>query len=190
MIIAGRYSIKDGGNILRDNYGPLLSEIEEIIGLVNAEAYKTKVSEEKTTKGKILYSPTDLNLAFKAEFSKRGWINQSVHCDYPTEFYVDGYEPSPVVKGASREMDFLKDKVGIEIQFGKYAFMVYNVSAKMTIFCNLGLINVGVEVVPMKKMQLQMSTGVSYFEQFGIWDLQHRGEADIDIPVLILGIDV
>jgi len=27
---------------------------------------------------------------------------------------------------------------------------------------------------------------VSYFEQF-IWDLEHRGIADIDIPVLILG---
>jgi hypothetical protein len=34
----------------------------------------------------------------------------------------------------------------------------------------------------------QMSTGVSYFEQF-IWDLQKRGVSDIDIPVLILGID-
>ncbi len=32
-----------------------------------------------------------------------------------------------------------------------------------------------------------MSTGVSYFEQF-VWDLEARGVADIDIPVLILGI--
>jgi hypothetical protein len=31
-------------------------------------------------------------------------------------------------------------------------------------------------------------TGVSYFEQF-VWDLEHRGVADIDVPVLILGID-
>src|SRR5438477_12703642 len=33
----------------------------------------------------------------------------------------------------------------------------------------------------------EMSTGVSYFEQF-LWDLESRGVADIDIPVLILGI--
>jgi hypothetical protein len=33
-----------------------------------------------------------------------------------------------------------------------------------------------------------MSTGVSYFEQF-VWDLQKRGAADIDVPVMILGID-
>ena len=31
-------------------------------------------------------------------------------------------------------MDFVKNKLGIEVQFGKYAFMVYNVYAKITIF--------------------------------------------------------
>jgi hypothetical protein len=35
----------------------------------------------------------------------------------------------------------------------------------------------------------EMSSGVSYFEQF-VWDLEKRGKADIDIPVLIFGIDV
>jgi len=33
----------------------------------------------------------------------------------------------------------------------------------------------------------EMSSGVSYFEQF-VWDLKHRGEADIDVPVLIIGV--
>jgi hypothetical protein len=33
-----------------------------------------------------------------------------------------------------------------------------------------------------------MSTGVAYFEQF-VWDLKTRGIGNIDIPVLILGID-
>ena len=85
-------------------------------------------------------------------------------------------------------MDFLKDRLGIEIQFGKYAFMVYNVCAKMTIFRNLGFIGAGVEIVPVKSFADGMSTGVSYFEQF-VWDLEERGVADIDIPVLIFGID-
>ena len=38
------------------------------------------------------------------------------------------------------------------------------------------------------KFAEQMSTGVSYFEQF-VWDLEERGVADIDIPVLIVGIN-
>ncbi len=85
-------------------------------------------------------------------------------------------------------MDFVKEKLGVEVQFGKYAFMVYNVCAKMTIFHNLGHIDFGIEIVPVKAFAEEMSTGVSYFEQF-IWDLEHRGVSDIDIPVLILGID-
>ena len=84
-------------------------------------------------------------------------------------------------------MDFVKKKLGIEVQFGKYAFMVYNVSAKMTIFHQQDIIDAGVEVVPMKSMQKNMSTGVSFFEQFKT-DLEMRGVADIDIPVLIIGI--
>ena len=43
------------------------------------------------------------------------------------------------------------------------------------------------EIVPVKTFVDEMSTGVSYFEPF-VWDLDHRGVADIDIPVLILGI--
>lgn len=84
-------------------------------------------------------------------------------------------------------MDFLKNRLGVEVQFGKYAFMVYNVCAKMTIFHNEGFIDVGIEIVPLKELASEMSTGVSYFEQF-VWDLEHRGVSDIDIPVLIIGI--
>ncbi|MCS7060595.1 MAG: BglII/BstYI family type II restriction endonuclease [Anaerolineae bacterium] len=86
-------------------------------------------------------------------------------------------------------MDFVKNKLGVEVQFGKYAFMVYNVCAKMTIFHKLGAIEAGIEIVPIKSFAEEMSTGVSYFEQF-VWDLEQRGVADIDIPVLIFGITI
>ncbi|MBV6341649.1 BglII/BstYI family type II restriction endonuclease, partial [Candidatus Magnetobacterium casense] len=95
--------------------------------------------------------------------------------------------PKPMRSGAFRDMDFVKERLGVEVQFGKYAFMVYNVCAKMTIFNKLGVINAGVEIVPVKEFAAEMSTGVSYFEQF-VWDLETRGSADIDIPVLIIGV--
>lgn len=50
------------------------------------------------------------------------------------------------------------------------------------------MIDCGIEIVPVKGLADEMSTGVSYFEQF-VWDLEHRGISDIDIPVLIIGID-
>jgi hypothetical protein len=66
--------------------------------------------------------------------------------------------------------------------------MVHNVCAKMTIFKKLGHIDCGIEIVPVKALVEEMSSGVSYFEQF-VWDLETRGVANIDIPVLILGVD-
>lgn len=137
--------------------------------------------------GKMLYSPRAINKAMDIEFFGLGWQKQRVLCDYPTQYYTDGYEPSRITKGAFREIDFLKNKLGVEVQFGKYSFMVYNVCAKMTIFHNLGFINAGIEIVPTKELAEDMSSGVSYFEQF-VWDLEQRGVSNIDIPVLILGV--
>jgi hypothetical protein len=58
----------------------------------------------------------------------------------------------------------------------------------MTIFNKLGHIEAGIEIVPIKQFADEMSTGVSYFEQF-VWDLEERGVSNIDIPVLIFGVD-
>ena len=188
MRIVGIYSFNKGKETVEKKYPHLLKEVEQVISRVNARGAKTKKSREKTMKGKMLFNPKALNKAFKNAFAKFGWHNQRVPCEYPTQYYASTYKSAKLNKGAFREMDFIKEKLGIEVQFGKYAFMVYNVCAKMTIFNKLDYIDTGIEIVPIKKFADQMSTGVSYFEQF-VWDLEHRGVANIDIPVLILGID-
>jgi len=76
----------------------------------------------------------------------------------------------------------------VEIQFGKYAFVVYNVWAKMTIFHRLSFIDTGVEVVPIKSFADEISTGVSFLGQF-VSDLEKRGVSNMEIAVMIFGID-
>ena len=188
MQIAGIYSFNQGADIVGEKYSALLTEIKKCIGTIDASICKTKKSEEQTMEGKLLYSPKDLNEQFKKILFPQGWETIRVKCDYPTNYYLPNYEPKRLLKGAFREMDFVKQKLGIEVQFGKYSFMVYNVAAKMTIFRNLSYIDAGIEIVPVKALADEMSSGVSYFEQF-VWDLEQRGASDIDIPVLILGID-
>lgn len=187
MIIAGIYSFNGGEEVITSQYPTELEEVKQVIAAVDSAKCKTKTSREKTMPGRTLYSPRDLNRAFREEFKLRGWKGHKVQCDYSTEYYVPGFTPNTSPKGAFREMDFVKNRVGVEVQFGKYAFMVYNVCAKMTIFHKLGVIDVGIEIVPIKCFAEEMSTGVSYYEQF-VWDLVHRGVADIDIPVLVLGV--
>jgi hypothetical protein len=168
-----------------NGYEDQLSEIYECIKNIELEKFKTKESKEKTMQGRMLYSPAELNKEFKRLLHPQGWKSHREKCDYPN-YYVDGYSHQ-ASKGAFRDMDFVKDSLGVEVQFGKYSFMVYNVAAKMTIFKNLGVIEAGIEIVPVKELALQMSSGVSYFEQF-TWDLEKRGVSNIDTPVLILGI--
>lgn len=188
MNIAGVYSFNDGEKVVAKTYPKLMVELNEVIKEVDSSKHKTKESTEKTMMGQMLFSPTSLNIAFKEAFGKRGWNSIRVPCTYPTTFYLKDYKIRSKNRGAYREMDFVKDKLGIEVQFGKYAFMVYNVCAKMTIFHRLGHIKHGVEIVPVKAFADEMSSGVSYFEQF-VWDLESRGVSNIDIPVLVLGID-
>jgi hypothetical protein len=190
MRIAARYSFNNGEEEINKRFPHLLSEIEDVIRGIDAHQLKTKKSKEKTKQLRMLFDPKALNKAFKAGFKdKGGWKPVKVPCVYSDEYYVDSYKPTRIRgKGAFREMDFVKGNLGVEVQFGKYAFMVYNVCAKMTIFKNLGHIECGVEIVPVRGFTVEMSTGVAYFEQF-TWDLKMRGVGNIDIPVLILGID-
>lgn len=165
-------------------------EIYSIIESIKAEECKIKTSKEKTMSGKMLYSPVALNRKYKKAFMDKGWEKKKVICKYSSNFYLSDYKEfyKSKVKNTFREIDFVKDKLGVEVQFGKYAFMVYNVCAKMTIFNKKGVIDAGIEIVSVKRLADHMSTGVAYFEQF-VWDLETRGVSDIDIPVLIIGVD-
>ena len=173
MQIAARYSHKDGQAILQAQYAPLLAEVEEAIASTECD---------KPCR------PAALSRAFQEALQRRSWRAVQVSCCEETpEYYVNGYTAETSDPLPYREMEFVKHGVGVEVLLGPFASAVYDFSAKMTIFHNLGYIDVGIEIVPVKSMADQMSSGVSYFEQL-VWDLTHRGVADIDIPVLVLGI--
>lgn len=180
MKIVATYDFNGGKSAVLQRYAAEFAQIQSVISAIDASLYKTKESTEKTMMGKMLFSPTELNKAFKREFAKAengGWSNHKVLCDYTYGEYTEDYIKSQNTRGQPfRDMDFVKPntKLGIEVQFGKYAFMVYNVCAKMTIFSKMGVIDTGIEIVPVKNFADEMSTGVSYFEQFA-WDLEHRG---------------
>ena len=44
---------------------------------------------------------------------------------FSPHYYVNGYKPEEKKIYPYRDMDFVKDKLGVEVQFGKYSFMVY-----------------------------------------------------------------
>jgi hypothetical protein len=188
MNICGKYSFRNKHDTLGQEYALLLSEIEDIIGEIDASECKINKSRQNAVLAHVLYNPKRLRNAFKKQFLMKAWQSKKVTCDCHIECYKGGYNSKSVNTTAFREMDFVKERLGVEIQFSRCMLPIYSGCAKMTIFHKLGFIDAGVEIVPTKNFADEMSTGVSYFEQF-VWDLEHRGVSDIDIPVLILGVD-
>ena len=137
MKIVAKYDFNGGKAAVQNKYAAEFAQVEATINAIDSTRYKTKKSIEKTMMGKMLFSPTEINKAFKRELAKSGWTNHKVNCDYVHGEYLPDYTPAKAsyVK-PFRDMDFVKPnvKLGIEVQFGKYAFMVYNVCAKMIIF--------------------------------------------------------
>ena len=183
MKIINTYSFKGGEKYLKSKHPKELQEVFGAIEALDATLCLTKESKEKTKKGQVLFSPVDMNNYLKLVFHQKGWTLKAK--DGKKKKYA---EPRHAFgKGRFREMDGIKNNVGLEIQFGKYAFMGYDIFSKMIIFKNLGYIKCGVEIVPSSELVKQMSTGVSSFDQLLV-DFNNRGESNIDIPVFIMSI--
>lgn len=203
MKITQRYSHLNGEEYLIVHHKPLYEEIEKIISSINAARFKTKISKEKTMPGKRLYSPIDLNKEFKQKFNKKGW-KESRYQYYITlnrelmeksltlppkeqkRFLEENGERDPIF--SYNQTDFIKDKIAVEVQFGKYAFVAYDLFVKHMLFYSGGVINLGIEILPTKKMQAEMSSGVAYFEG-EVYNVLRHGRNNPAIPLLILGIE-
>jgi Restriction endonuclease BglII len=160
------------------NTSQTLSEIEDCLLTVNAESHRSKVSEEVTKMGNMLISPISLNDEIEKNFYMRGWRAKRHNFTYTHGACGDGY----------REIDFMKRRVGVEVQLGKYAYMHWDVN-KLKIMECLGYINKGVLVVPTKKLQKQMSSGCPCYEMI-VWDLYTLGyNLSCNPPIIVYGVE-
>lgn len=179
MKIIYEYSHLGGTEILKVRYPEYEYEIYEVIAKVKAN--KIKISEEKTMKGKELYSPKDMNLQFAQEFKDKDFS------ELRDTYSITLPNSSARINGAFKQIDFVKEKVLVEVQFGKYAFMFYDM-AKFQYFYNENKADVGVEIVPCHSLHSQMSTGVSYGEQL-VYDIERLKRHFPAVPVKVILID-
>lgn len=189
MNIVGVYSFNRGKEVIEQQYATELNEIVAVIREVTSTSTRDRIGAEIHTPEHMSYQAGSLQQAFTREFQARHWQNGELTYAYPGTYYTSGYNPGVEPESASRKIDFIKNRLGVDLHLGQSEPPIYSGCANMTIFHNLGLIDIGVEIVPVKDLVDGMSPGVPYFEQF-VWDLEARGVSDIDIPVLILGISL
>lgn len=203
MKIAQKFSHLNGEEYLIVHHNDLYKEIKGIIKRIDASQFRTKISKEKTKMGNKLLSPKAMNKAFEKEFTKKKWA-ESRYNYYITldrelmeqslpmtskeqkEFLTEHGEVEPIF--SYNQTDFVKKKLAVEVQFGKYAFVAYDLFVKHMMFYSGGVINLGIEILPTKKMQLEMSSGVAYYEG-EVYNVMRQGRNNPPVPLLILGIE-
>ena len=180
MKVVYEYSHLGGKQMLQVDHKPIYQEIHHTIASID-RVEKTKLSQEKTKPGQMLYSPKVLNRAFAEAFNNLGYNELKDRYDIAIPHY------DKKIKGSYKQIDFVKDKVLIEVQFGKYAFMFYDL-AKFQYFFNERKANVGVEIVPCHHLKQQMATGVAYGEQL-VYDIERLQRHFLAVPIYIILID-
>jgi hypothetical protein len=202
MKIVEKYSHLNGLEFLLVHKPELWKEIENVIQTINAKKCKTKVSKEKTMKGTLLYSPVEMNNMFKKALSKYHWEESRVSywvtkdeklirktLTMPPDLQKQEIETQGEIAIRSfNQTDFVKNRIAIEVQFGKYAFVAYDLFVKHLAFYIGDHIDVGIEILPMKTLQSQMSSGPSYYEG-ELYNVVRQGRGIPAVPLVIIGIE-
>jgi len=201
MKIVETYSHLNGLEYIRYRHPEIWEELVSIIDQVDAEACRTKISKEKTKKGRILYSPIDMNKELKQLLESKGWKGSR------TQYYVtadirlaretltlDTAEQKRIIENAGKtayltynQTDFIKERIAVEVQFGKYSFVAYDLFVKHMAFYVANQIDLGIEILPMKSLASGMSSGVAYYEG-EVYNVIRQGRNTPAVPLVIIGI--
>jgi hypothetical protein len=202
MRIAQIHSHLNGLEWLQVHHPEILKEIKGVIGKIDATAHRNKISKEKGMKGKALYAPIEINQEFKKLFDKLRW-NESRTTYWVTEDYslirktmlLPPPQQKEQIEAAGKraifsynQTDFVKSRIAVEVQFGKYSFIAYDLFVKHLAFYVGDAIDLGVEILPMKVMQEQMSSGPGYYEG-ALYDLARQGRGVPAVPLIMIGIE-
>lgn len=201
MRIAAYYSHLNGLEFLQVHQPGIWNEIQAVVASVNASKCKTKVSKEKNMVGNLLYSPKDMNKAMRNGFERRKWKESRVSYWVTQDaklirrtMQMSADEQRIQIEEAGckpifsyNQTDFVKSRVAVEVQFGKYAFVAFDLFVKHLAFYVRDVIDVGVEILPMKELQSEMSSGPGYYEG-ELYNLIREGRGVPAVPLVLVGV--
>jgi len=199
--IVEKYSHLNGLEFLLVHKPGLWKEIQDVIKRADASVCQTKVSKEVRTAGTLFYSPRAMNKAIRGEFARHKWSERRISYWVTTDarlirktLFMDAAQQKAEIEGAKlrplpsyNQTDFVKDRVAVEVQFGKYAFVAYDLFVKHLAFFVGDVIDLGVEILPMKELQQKMSSGVGYYEG-ELYNLVREGRGVPAVPLILIGV--
>lgn len=202
MKIGAKYSHLNGLEYLLVHKKKVWKEIEGAIASIDAASCRTKISKERGMVGEMLFSPVAMNEAFKARFENEGWEHRRASYWVTKDeklirktLQMSADEQKAAIEAAGErpissynQTDFVKQRVAVEVQFGKYAFVAYDLFVKHLAFYVGDLIDVGIEILPMKSLQERMSSGPGYYEG-ELYNLIREGRGVPAVPLVLIGVE-
>lgn len=202
MNIANEYNHLNAREFLIVNKSAEYAEIQQSIRRVDANNY-LKISCDVSRLGQVFYSQSKINSALKQLLQDCGWGERRVsyyvtNDERTTRDIISIYDKEQqrqVIEDRGfacyptfNQVDFQKERIAVEVQFGKYFSVAYDLHVKHTFFYSRNDIDVGVEIIPTKAMEEHMDTGVPWFEN-EVTNVIREGRTNPPVPILILGIE-
>ena len=142
-----------------------------------------------------------MNKEFEARFNEQQWresrtaywvtedtrlVRRTIQLSPPeqkAEIEAAGFNPIY----SYNQTDFVKERVAVEVQFGKYFAVTFDLFVKHMAFFVGDTIDVGIEMMPMKELQQEMSSGVPYYEG-ELYNLIRHGRGVPAVPLVLIGL--
>ena len=201
MRIAAIHSHVNGHEYILSHRPHMWQELVNCIESIDSRASAIAGRREDAPTGWEPCGPVELRRRFSAELRLRGWTaararhwttaDYALMCkianlsaqEQKRRIEASGHVPISL----SERTDFVKERIAVEVQLGKYSFIAYDLFVKHMAFFVGDVIDVGVEILAMKELQSEMSSGIGYYAG-ALYDLIRQGRGVPAVPLVLVGI--
>lgn len=142
-----------------------------------------------------------MNNEMRIAFKERGWqkqvtsywVTEDAKLIRKTMHLSPAEQKTEIEASGSRaiysynETDFVKNRIAVEVQFGKYAFIAFDLFVKHMAFFVGDMIDLGIEILPMKALSEKMSSGIGYYER-ELYNVIRQGRGVPAVPLILIGV--
>ena len=185
MKFAKHHSHLGGLEYLMVHWPELWDEVASIIARTDGDGLHTNVvlgTQERA------YDSAELAVGLGEGFIRSDWdVVARTEQEDKRARLEDNPHNGPSSHYTAAPMYFVKNRVAVEVQFGRHFAVAFGLFVKHLAFFVGDLIDVGVEIVPMKQLQEEMSSGVPYYEG-ELYNLIREGRGVPAVPLVLVGI--
>ena len=201
MRIVEKHSHLNGEAFLCVHYPEILEEVERVIESVDVDECWDATTYSNNTLGPGTFSAENVAKAFDDKLKDLRWCSQASNfwvtrdaeqtravARMPVEMQCRAIrlqmaEPIP----ARLEINYVKSRAAVQVQLGKPSMVAHDLFVTYMNFYVSSLIDVGIEIVPMREFERQISTNVPYYER-DVLNVIRQGRGVPAVPLVLIGI--